>query len=632
MTEERHPTEDVRTWDGRERRVQGRGAGPGAAVSLNVWLALFFVGASLISLALVPVWTGQRTQAVRTEIATVLEPARDLTIELESVLASQMVALQAFLVSGEPRFRQAYRTGNAREVEIRDELGRLVDLTDGIVEQGIRDDLNVFAFLWHNNHEATVEGLIPRSAFLEQLPDDQLRYEDVQAVVTQLREALASGLRASEARLAEAARRQRQATVVLVGLALVSTLIVGVLARLLRRLAVDADRQRVDAVRVRREIDAVLEATGDGVIGVDRDGRCTFLNAAGAQLLGVSVRDALRHSVHDLVHGAESGCADASEACGLLAALADRQPARLLDETFHRRDDGSFPVQCELRPLLDGRRVGGMVLTFADLTESRETEQALTQAVQARDEVVAVVSHDLRGPVGTINAAAQLLLEVPLPDVQWREHVAAMERSSGRLTALIRDLLDVARIEGGALAVQPSPQPVRDLMETVVQLAVPVARRRSITVEPAYEGVADRSVRVDRDRILQVFSNLVDNAVRHSPEGGAIVLSAVARGDEVVFAVQDRGPGIPQAAQEGIFDRFRQLRSPARAGTGLGLAIVKGIVEAHGGRVWVESEVGEGSTFLVGLPAVVEDASSEPSSNGEAGAGEAPADEEARVS
>jgi signal transduction histidine kinase len=252
--------------------------------------------------------------------------------------------------------------------------------------------------------------------------------------------------------------------------------------------------------------------------------------------------------------------------------------------------------------MLDGRRLRGVVLTFTDLSEIREAERALQQAVRARDEMVAVVSHDLRGPVSTINSAAQLLLEVPLGESRWREHVAGIERSSRRLSTLIRDLLDVARIDTGVLSLFARPVSSGQLIEEALALAQPGAQQSGVRLEQHGPEQSLPDVRVDRPRVLQVFANLLDNGVRHSVTGDVISIESIVYEREVEFVVRDAGPGIPGPAQARIFDRFYQIENGRGQGLGLGLAIAKGIVEAHGGRIWVDSEVGEGSAFRFTLP------------------------------
>jgi PAS domain S-box-containing protein len=558
------------------------------------------VGASLVALAVAPLVADRQTREIRSEINDVLEPTRTAVAELESVLARQMVALQAYLLSGEARFRQAYFQALAENEEIQARLNELtrsevLDLGD------LQSDVYTLSFQWYEPHAAALNGLVPRTMYMRSLPDNQARYDRVLQAAMILDEAVAREVRRGQARMQEATDRQLRITIALVGLALLATLVVAVLARLLRGLAVEADVRRREAVRVRREIDAVLEATGEGVLGVDLEGLCTFLNRAGADLLGVAPRAALGRDLHDLVHGGPEGLRCDPEDCPVPPLLAGREPTRLLHGRFWRHDGTSFPVQLEVRPMLDGRRLRGAVLTFIDLTDVRRAERALRQAVAARDEMVAVVSHDLRGPVGTINSAAQLLLDVPMPEEQWREHVRAIERSSGRLGGLIKDLLDVARIEAGVLSVFGRPHPVEALVDEALTLARVSARQRGVTIARTESGAALPLVVADRPRVLQVFSNLLDNAIRHSPTGGRVVVGTEIDGPEVVISVRDEGPGIPEDQLARVFDRFRQLEGGGRTGAGLGLAIVKGVVEAHGGRVWVESRSGAGSTFFFTL-------------------------------
>ncbi len=600
---------------GRERRRPGRRGRPGAAASRNAWFAILFVGGSLVALAVAPLVAARQTREIRAEIAGVLDPTRSAVAELESVLARQMVALQAYLLSGEARFRQAYfqALGENDELQARlSELARLevLDLGD------LQSDVYTLSFQWHDHHAAALNGLIPRTMYMSSLPDNQARYERVLRATMVLDEAVAREVRRGQARMEEATDRQLRITIGLVGLALLATLVVAVLARLLRGLVVEADVRRGEAVRVRREIDAVLEATGEGVLGVDLDGRCTFLNRAGGDLLGVAPRGALGRDLHDLVHGGPEGLRCDPEDCPVPPLLAGREPTRLLRGHFWRHDGTSFPVQLEARPMLDGRRLKGAVLTFIDLTDVRRAERALRQAVAGRDEMVAVVSHDLRGPVGTINSAAQLLLDVPMPAEQWRDHVRAIERSSGRLGGLIKALLDVARIEAGVLSVFGRPYPVEALVDEAVGLARVNAGQQGVTIDRAESEATLPLVLADRPRVLQVFANLLDNAIRHSPEGGRVVVGAEPNGAEVVISVRDHGSGIPRDQLTRVFDRFRQLEGGGRTGAGLGLAIVKGVVEAHGGRAWVESRTDEGSTFLFTLPVAEEGAAAERSVSG----------------
>jgi signal transduction histidine kinase len=231
--------------------------------------------------------------------------------------------------------------------------------------------------------------------------------------------------------------------------------------------------------------------------------------------------------------------------------------------------------------------------------------RAARHAGRAREEMVAVVSHDLKNPLATIQLAVSFLLEELVPDDAAhrpeREQLHAIHHSAERMYRLIHDLLDVAAIEAGQLVVARSPVAVDVLLTDALELLRPLAAAKRIAL------VADPSpglppVDADRERVLQVFSNLGGNAVKFTPENGRVEVRVTVREAVVEFAVRDTGPGIASADLPHVFDRFWQARKTARAGVGLGLAIAKGIIEAHGGTIRVESEPGRGSCFTFTLP------------------------------
>ena len=214
--------------------------------------------------------------------------------------------------------------------------------------------------------------------------------------------------------------------------------------------------------------------------------------------------------------------------------------------------------------------------------------------------MLGVVAHDLRNPLSTIRLAAELLLEL-VPDATHRKHLATLHRSALRMNELIQDLMEVSRIESGALALATRPERVSALLAEAGSMLGPLAQAHGLTLETAVDdGVS--TVLGDSRRLLQVISNLVGNAIKFTPEGGRIGLRATAAGNEVRFAVADTGPGIPPEQLPHVFGRFWQANRGDRRGIGLGLSIARGIVEAHGGRIWVESDLGEGSTFYFTVP------------------------------
>src|SRR5688572_7677546 len=225
-------------------------------------------------------------------------------------------------------------------------------------------------------------------------------------------------------------------------------------------------------------------------------------------------------------------------------------------------------------------------------------------AKRARDDLVAIVSHDLRNPVHTIHMAASFLLEVaPANDrrTQARKQLEVIQRSATRANRLIQDLLDVARIQAGGLAVDPVPVEVRSLVQEAVDAATPLASAAQLRVSCAVPEPSP-NVASDRERVLQVFANLIGNAIKFTPKGGEIKILSKMEGSEVRFTVADTGPGIPPEHLPHVFDRYWQAKSTAKLGTGLGLSIAKGIVEAHGGRIWAESPPNCGAEFNFTLP------------------------------
>jgi signal transduction histidine kinase len=224
------------------------------------------------------------------------------------------------------------------------------------------------------------------------------------------------------------------------------------------------------------------------------------------------------------------------------------------------------------------------------------------QLVSAREEVLAIVSHDLRNPLNAVTLAASLLKTsdgIPADD---REQIDTIGVSAKRMSRLIADLLDVTRLDGGKrLPIDPETVEVSSLFAETYELFRAQAAAGSVTLQRRLaDGVP--AVYADRHRVLQVMSNLVGNSLKFTPKGGVVSLSAEPREQDVMFTVADTGPGIPARHLNDIFSPYWQAKRTERLGAGLGLPIAKGIVEAHGGRIWVESEQGKGTKFFFTLP------------------------------
>lgn len=242
--------------------------------------------------------------------------------------------------------------------------------------------------------------------------------------------------------------------------------------------------------------------------------------------------------------------------------------------------------------------------------ERRETDKDLLSerarsddAVATRDDFLGIVSHDLRNMLGAIVGFAGLIAKAELQENHKEQvlvHAQRIQRSGARMNRLIGDLVDVASIEAGVLAVTREvgdPAPV--VMEAVDTFQGQAA---ASGVSLVADVRAPSLVSFDPARILQVLTNLLSNAIKFTPQGGRVVVRVERIADELRFAISDTGAGIPEDKLEVVFERFRQVETNDRRGIGLGLYISKSIVQGHGGKIWAESKLGEGSTFCFTLP------------------------------
>lgn len=228
--------------------------------------------------------------------------------------------------------------------------------------------------------------------------------------------------------------------------------------------------------------------------------------------------------------------------------------------------------------------------------------QQACQAIRARDDLLAIVSHDLRNPLNTIALSTSLLLDrEPDRRTLTRRPLEVIKRTTDRMNVLLRDLLEISKIEAGGAAVELCRHTPAEIIRDACEMLNLLATEESLELRCECASAVP-SIRVDADRILRVLSNLVGNALKFTPAGGRITVRAERDGDSVRFSVSDTGLGIPADHLPHLFDRFWQARRTDRRGAGLGLAIARGIVEAHHGRIWVESEVGKGTTFHFTVP------------------------------
>jgi two-component system phosphate regulon sensor histidine kinase PhoR len=354
-------------------------------------------------------------------------------------------------------------------------------------------------------------------------------------------------------------------------------------ARLAALAASEATRTAAAEQQAIESVEALLPV---GVLHLDHDRRVDRANARAhalldvrsGRLIGRSVMEAfLDPRAEALIDGVPVGGSGSGE-----IKVGDREPL-VLAVTVHRPDDG------------------GRLVVLEDVTELRRLQQI-------RSEFIDNLSHELRTPLSTVSLLAETLArDAEASDVpaRMRERILKIEIETGHLVQMVSELLDLARIEGGSRLVLRDDVDLGTLAESSIERLRLFAERNAVTLIVDTEpGVP--TIRGDEARLGQVFVNLVHNAIKFSPDGGDVQIVVRSEGPEVVAAVTDHGIGIAKADRVRIFERFYKAdRARVRGGgTGLGLAIARHIIEGHGGRIWVESQAGRGSTFAFAIPVV----------------------------
>ncbi|RPF21583.1 response regulator [Myceligenerans xiligouense] len=354
-------------------------------------------------------------------------------------------------------------------------------------------------------------------------------------------------------------------------------------------------RERTAQLRsLASERERTLDSVADGIYGVDPEGLVTFVNAAGAHTLAASADDLVGRDAHATFHAPdENGIPFPVDRCYLTGALRDGVTVTAEQDVYLRLDGKEVPVEVTASPLRDEGRIRGAVVAFRDITERREMEDM-------KDDFVSVVSHELRTPLTAIRGALGLVGSDALASApeQVTRMINIALTSSERLGRLVDDILDVERLEAGTTPLRMAEHRVDALVAAAVDQVSVLADEAGIDL--SFAGSSE-IVLADDERIVQTLTNLLGNALRFSPRGGAVRVKAIPAGDLVELRVDDEGRGIPPDKLEAVFRRFEQLDtsdSRERGGSGLGLAIARSIVERHGGRAWAVSEGEErGSSF-----------------------------------
>lgn len=344
---------------------------------------------------------------------------------------------------------------------------------------------------------------------------------------------------------------------------------------------------------------AVFTCLAEGVYQIDLDGNLVYMNKAAERLLGHTQNELLGRNMHEAIHSVTpDGEFRKSEDCPLLRVAQTGIVCRVSEDWFQRIDGTFMPVEYVSSPLQQEGKVVGAVVAFQDISLRRDAENRVSEFYSS-------VSHELRTPLTSIRGALKLLEAGKGGELGERgKHLVTMGRQEcDRLVRLINDILDIRKIEAGKLELKLENVNASAFVEQAVDSLNALAQENNVKLR--VDGSCNMDVKVDKDRLTQILTNLISNAIKFSPPQGEVLIRVARDNDSVRFSVMDRGVGISIANQQKLFRLFQQVDSTdsrPKGGTGLGLAISKALVEQHGGRIGVDSQEGEGSTFWFTIP------------------------------
>ena len=347
-------------------------------------------------------------------------------------------------------------------------------------------------------------------------------------------------------------------------------------------------------------IENLVDNAGDAIISTDVEDRILTWNHGAEVIFGYSKEETIGQSLTILLPSHRAGeLEEIRDKVRLAGVIRNLEVSRI------RRDGIIIEASLAVSPIRDkDDNVIGFLHLARDITEKKRYEQRLKELDQMKSAFVSNVSHELRTPLTAIKASADNMLDRLLGDLNEKQvgYLTRIKSNSDRLARLINDLLDLSTIEAGKINLRPTNLPLVTLVKEAAESLKPVATEKLINLNVV---CADSGVIAwaDRDKVIQVLMNLIGNALKFTPPRGQVTV-AVKKNDVawMQISVTDTGPGVPGEEVNKVFGRFYQIDRTGK-GTGLGLAISKALVEMHGGKIWLESEVGKGSTFCFTLPA-----------------------------
>ena len=379
------------------------------------------------------------------------------------------------------------------------------------------------------------------------------------------------------------------------------------------RAAAELERNQVmeELRKSETQISQLLQTTDQGIYGIDLDGRCTFINKSGLNILGYQLEECLGRNMHDLIHHTHpDGSPYLADDCPIFRVKSTGVGCRIDNELLWRRDGTPFTAEYSSYPMNEDGQISGGVVTFSDITERKLIEEELHHARDmaesaniAKSAFLASMSHEIRTPMNGVIGFAGVLLDTDLSEEQ-REYAELVRKSGENLLGLINDILDFSKIEAGKLDIEILDFDLRTTVEDTAEMLAMRAANAGLELICQINPVVPSKLKGDPGRLRQIITNLAGNAIKFTHEGEVVIIAEVESdfGESVVirFSVRDTGIGIPKNRLAAIFTPFTQADGSTTrkyGGTGLGLTICKQLTELMGGAIGVDSVEGKGSTF-----------------------------------
>jgi signal transduction histidine kinase len=562
-------------------------------------------------------------------------PAHALLDQISLDLATEASSIRAYVLSQDESFLAGYRQARDREALAVYRLQPFIERMGGEALHTY-PELRVALGQWHRAQQQLIDRHVTREEYIARLPDTQRLYEEAFESAHALSGEIGRYIDARRDRIIRSDHLDTMVTMALAFLGLLATVGVAWLAIGLSRLAMQLNRRAREEMAFRQvasaltgavEVDEVLhevtlnaalvtradgayveKIVGETVEIVSSSGRGAPSRGTKARYPGSLTQDVIDSGRPVILtdmqsYGAEMApyLKESCENCELLIVplLADRQALGalvLLNSATSGRHFGKGDAQ---RAKALGDLVSLALRRVVMIHREREALESAQLALKTRNEFLGIVSHDLRNPLTAILLSASMLEQRLTGDL--KEQAETIRSSAERMQRLIADLLDAARTEGGRLSLHLQSIDTPAMLRSVVDAHRPLAEQKKLKLELDADEPLPK-ICADPDRLMQLFGNLVGNAIKFTPPGGTVTISARDAGDAVELSVADSGPGIPEHELGRVFERYWQAKKTAHLGAGLGLTIAKGIAESHGGTIEVANRMEGGAVFRFTIP------------------------------